>query len=125
MKNQTRLALAALFCISLAACARRHPSDEVIPPLTSPLSRPVIGYGVISSSYTHVLDKRGDDGTALGLLRRGSIVEILERRPVVRGDKAESWVFASGNFSGWLREEEVRVYSSRSQAETDSGMLRQ
>jgi hypothetical protein len=125
MKSHLRAALAALFFISLASCARRHLSDDIIPPVTSPLSRPVIGYGVISSSYTHVLDKRGDDGTALGLLRRGSVVEILERRPVLRGDKAESWVFASGNFSGWLKEEEVRVYSSRAQAETDSGMLRQ
>jgi hypothetical protein len=125
MKNLMRAALAVLFLISLASCTRHRPSDEIIPPATSPLSRPVIGYGVISGSYTHVLDKRGDDGTALGLLRRGSIVEILERRPVLRGDKAESWVFASGNFSGWLKEEEVRVYPSRAQAETDSGMLRQ
>ena len=122
MKLRCLLPVLILVC---AGCARKLPQDEIYLPPSSPLSRSVIGYGVVNSSYTHVLDKRGAEGMSLGLLRKGAIVEILERRPVVDGEKAESWVFASGAYSGWLREDEMRVFDSRAQAETAAGTLRQ
>ncbi|MDR0663429.1 MAG: hypothetical protein LBF80_05050 [Spirochaetaceae bacterium] len=104
----------------LSFCKRTSPEDEIILPVTPPLSRSVIGYGVINANYTRVMDKLGDEGNSIGFLRKGSIVEILERRPVVMDEKAETWILASGSYTGWLRENELRIYSSKAQALTAS-----
>jgi hypothetical protein len=104
----------------LSSCKRAIPEDEIVLPATPPLSRSVIGYGVVNANYTSVMDKLGDGGYSVGFLRKGSIVEILERRPVVKGEKAETWVLASGSYTGWLKENELRVYQSRAQALTAS-----
>lgn len=101
-----------------ASCVRSTPDYEIALPATPPLSRPVIGYGVINTNYTHVLDKQGSSGTSLGFLRKGSIVEVLERRPLVHGETSESWVLAKGDYAGWLREDELRIFPSRDQAQT-------
>ncbi|MDR2467451.1 MAG: hypothetical protein LBD22_00640 [Spirochaetaceae bacterium] len=114
------VALIFLFCQS---CLGKAHAEDIIPPPTPPLSRTVIGYGVINTSYTHVLDRRGENGEALGLLRKGTIVEILERRPVMRGERTENWVFAAGTYAGWLKEDELYIYNSRAQAETAAGSL--
>jgi hypothetical protein len=116
----TLLFTASLLVLSASSCKRSSFEDEIVLPLTRPLSRYVIGYGVVNANYTHILDKQGENGKSIGFLRRGSIVEILERRPVVRGDKAEIWVFASGNYRGWLKENELRIYPSKAQALTAS-----
>ena len=42
----------------------------IIPPATLPLSRPVIGYGVIRSSYTRVSAAPGEPGLVLGYIRQ-------------------------------------------------------
>jgi len=121
--NARLLATGAVVFFTLIACACRRAGNgaEIIPPVTAPLSRQVIGYGVIKSNYTHILDKIGG-GTSVALLRRGTIVEIKERRPLIVNGKAESRVFVtSGLNSGWLAEEELNIYSSRIQAETASG----
>jgi hypothetical protein len=114
------LLTACVLALSVSSCKRNSFEDEIVLPLTRPLSRYVIGYGVVNSNYTHILDKQGESGKSIGFLRRGSIVEILERRPVVRGDKAEIWVLASGNYKGWLKENELRIYPSKAQALTAS-----
>lgn len=111
---------ACLLALTSSSCRRNSFENEIVLPLTRPLSRYIIGYGVVSANYTHILDKQGDNGRSIGFLRKGSIVEILERRPVMRGDKAEIWVFASGNYKGWLKEDELRIYSSKAQARTAS-----
>ncbi|MDR2444897.1 MAG: hypothetical protein LBD44_03030 [Spirochaetaceae bacterium] len=111
---------ACLLALSASTCKRNSFEDEIVLPLTRPLSRYVIGYGVVNANYTHILDKQGDDGKSIGFLRRGAVVEILERRPVLRSDKAEIWVLASGSYKGWLKESELRVYPSRAQAQTAS-----
>lgn len=111
---------ACILALSASTCKRNSFEDEIVLPLTRPLSRYVIGYGVVNANYTHILDKQGESGKSIGFLRRGTIVEILERRPVVRGDKAEIWVLASGSYEGWLKETELRVYPSRVQAQTAS-----
>jgi hypothetical protein len=111
--------------LMLFSCSRRRLDAEIIPPATPPLSRSIIGYGVISGAYTHVMDKKGG-AIEVGLLRKGAIVEVLERRPVVTEGVAESWVLASGdNYSGWVREKEVTIYNSRSQAKTAAGLILQ
>jgi hypothetical protein len=76
-------------------------------------------------NYTRIQDQRGSDGRSIGFLRKGSIVEILERRPVVTDNIAEIWVLASGNYEGWLKENELQVYPSKAQAVTASQTLPQ
>ncbi|GMO34488.1 MAG: hypothetical protein Ta2F_10630 [Termitinemataceae bacterium] len=119
-----RFFLALIFLFFSCTRSSSTADDIVIPP-TPPLSRDVIGYGVISTNYTHVLDKQGQDGKSLGFLRKGSIVEIIERRPIVINEKAENWVFAKGSYSGWLREDDLRIYSSKAKAKTAAQTLPQ
>ncbi|GHV83796.1 hypothetical protein AGMMS50212_11360 [Spirochaetia bacterium] len=107
-----------LILVLFVSCSRPPAEDEIKIPVTPPLSREVIGYGVVNNNYIHVVDKQGEGGNTLGFLRKGSIVEISERRPLVSGEKSESWVFAKGAYSGWLRENELRIYPSKAQAET-------
>jgi len=104
----------------LAACAPREESIAR-PPETPPLSRevvgeePVIGYGVVNASYTHLRSEPGENGVSLGYVRMGSIVKLLERRLMAND---ESWVFAEGEFSGWLPETELSIFESEDKAKT-------
>jgi hypothetical protein len=111
-----------LVCLLLSSCGKAPPENNaIVLPETPPLSRAFIGYGVINANYTHILGKIGDESSALGFLRKGSIVEVLERRSVAGDSSVEYWVFAaSQNYSGWLRESELRVYASSAQALTAS-----
>jgi|LQAB01.1.fsa_nt_gi hypothetical protein len=121
MKRIFFLFLALFLAIS---CKRMTAEKEMLPLVTLPLSRSLIGYGVIGSSYAHILDKRGDTGESVGIVRKGAIVEILERRPLLVNDKTSRWVFVSdGNYSGWLLESELQIYDSKAQAETAANSL--
>jgi hypothetical protein len=111
---------AALSPVFLSACTRKSSEEEIVLPVTSPLSRSVIGYGVVNANYTRILDQRGEEGKSIGFLRKGQIVEIQERRPVVIGETAEMWLLVSGDYTGWLKENELRVYPSKPQAITAS-----
>jgi hypothetical protein len=104
----------------LSSCKRSSPEEDITLPVTPPLSRPAIGYGVANSNYTRILDKQGNDGKSIGFLRKGQIVEVLERRPLLVNEKAEMWVRVSGVYSGWLKESELQVYSTMPQAVTAS-----
>jgi hypothetical protein len=101
-------------------------NDEsaILPPPTSPLSRSVIGYGVISVSYTHVVSEPSPLGFSLGYLRKSSIVEVLERRSVNNGGVTESWVLVEDSFRGWLKEDVIQVYDSEARARTAAESLR-
>jgi hypothetical protein len=120
----------------LGACDRKNEDILIVPPVTPPLSRQLIGYGVINVSYTHVIDDPESAGPSLGYLRRGSIVKIVERRPVIKrtvGNQenrtaegaVESWVLVEGNFRGWLTETVVDIYDNESQARTASESITQ
>jgi hypothetical protein len=87
------------------------------------LSRTVIGYGVISASYTHVTAEPDQASLSLGYLRKGATVEVLERRSVNHGETAESWVFVEGSYRGWLREDVIQVYDHEAQAQTAAETL--
>jgi hypothetical protein len=95
----------------------------VVPPATPPLTRPVLGYGVISVSYTHVTAEPNQAGLSLGFFRRGSIVEVIERRSINHGEFAESWVFVEGMYRGWLREDVIRIYDNEAKAKTAAEQL--
>jgi hypothetical protein len=106
------MGVVALWC----SCTRTAHEVTIIPPPTYPLSRSGIGYGVVSVSYTHVVNEPGKGGVSLGYLRRGSIVRILERRLVT--GTSESWVLVEGTYRGWLKETVVDIYGLEAQAKT-------
>jgi hypothetical protein len=114
----------------LNSCGKKAGGDPVIPPPTSPLSRPVIGYGVVNVSYTHVVGEPGAGGQSTGYLRRGSLVCILERRVLKAGNHAEFWVLAEevsplGQYRGWLKENVVDIYENKFQAHTAAESMTQ
>jgi hypothetical protein len=106
--------------IGFGSCTRGSESIAMIPPLTPPLSRNFLGYGVISVTYIQVLNEPVRGAESLGYLRRGSLVRVLERKMVAHQGVFESWILAEGNYRGWLRENEVRIYNNEAQAKTAS-----
>jgi hypothetical protein len=107
--------LAGLLC----SCTRKAEEVSIIPPPTHPLSRSVIGYGVVNVPYTRVLDSPKQGELSLGYLRRGSIVRVIVRRSI----NTESWVLIEGNYRGWLREGELDIYDLAVQAETAAEIM--
>lgn len=99
----------------LGACSRASEDLPLTPPSTPPLSRSVIGYGVVNNSYTHVQNDPASESVSLGYLRRGAVVEILERR--------KSWIRVNSVYKGWIKEEGVLFYRSKAQAGTASESL--
>ncbi|MDR1373712.1 MAG: hypothetical protein LBJ24_01935 [Treponema sp.] len=108
---------AILFILLFCSCGGS--GNSIAPPLTSPLSRSLIGYGVVTISYSNVVDEPNlAGGVSLGILRKGTVVPVLERRQInVRG-KLESWVLVGGYYQGWLREEVLEIFENEAQAQT-------
>ncbi|MDR0410454.1 MAG: hypothetical protein LBH75_00570 [Treponema sp.] len=111
--------------IILLSCARVKDSFSIIPPPTYPLSRSVIGYGVIVPSYTNLSSAPDSTSFSQGYMRRGTIVNVLERKAVRKQSAIESWVFVEGGYKGWLNEEEVHIYDYEGQAITASDAMSQ
>jgi hypothetical protein len=125
-----RQALILLTILILGSCNRRSEDIPIIPPENPPLSRQLIGYGVINVSYTHVVGTPEPAASSLGYLRRGSVVKVLERQSVINrtaanAENAESWVLVEGNFRGWLSESVVDIYDNESQARTAAESMTQ
>jgi hypothetical protein len=111
----------AFLCIgilALCACNAKTAEDPVIPPVTSPLSRDYIGFGVITASFTHYKEEPSESSDTLGYLRRGSLVKIIRRQWVKSGDVQLTWVLTEGKQQGWLKEKDMEIYDSESQAKT-------
>jgi hypothetical protein len=109
--------------ILLGSCKRAPEELPITPPPTPPLSRSIIGYGVISSSYTQVLNEPSPESVSLGYLRRGAVVEILERRMVSSRETPEPWIRVNNVYRGWIKEEGVQIYVNEAQAMTASEIL--
>jgi hypothetical protein len=120
-----RLGQALIFIpILLLGSCRRSPEELfLVPPTTPPLSRSVIGYGVIGNSYTQVLDDPSPESVSLGYLRRGAVVEILERRMVNSRGNVEPWISVHNVYRGWIKEEGVQIYVDEAQAITASELF--
>jgi hypothetical protein len=121
------LFLPFLVLFVFSGCRRSSVETPVLPPVTHPLVRDSIGYGVVSASFTHLLSEPGADGNSGGYIRRGTVVRVIERRQLITRGNAESWVLAEGNYSepgnstqGWLREATVEIYDNESRAMTAS-----
>lgn len=100
------------------SCFLADPIKSLMPPVTFPLSRSVIGYVIITDSYTQLLDKVGSDAVSLGVLRQGTILPVLERRILPVNDKMEVWLQVSSKEIGWIKETVGRVFDTEAQAET-------
>ena len=110
---------------ALNSCSARREETPVIPPLTSPLSREYIGFGVVSSSFTHITADPSEDSQSIGYLRRGSLARIIRRQTIMTQDGFVSWVQTDSNVYGWLREDVMDIYENENQARTASeSMLR-
>jgi hypothetical protein len=107
-----------------ASCTGKKDETPVLPPVTFPLSQPHIGFGVINVSYTGVSSVPGEGGASLGYLRRGTVVQIHERRQIKAGGNTESWLLVEETYKGWLKETLVEVYENESKAQTASEAMR-
>ena len=107
-----------IFVLILCSCGRRQDENFVMPPVTSPLSRNYIGYGVVNTSFTHVLAEPADGSELLGNLRRGTSVRIIERRVILNAGRAQSWLRLYTEQNGWVREEVMDIFDNESRART-------
>ena len=103
------------FCCTLAGCL---PKADIDPPSTPPLSRPVIGYGVVTAPYTRLLDEPSRNAVTLGFVRERTVLPILERTLVQDGDTLLYWVYAEGEYQGWFPETEISLFDNRYKAQT-------
>jgi hypothetical protein len=115
--------LLIIIVILFGSCRRSPETLSLAPPPSPPLSRSVIGYGVISSSYTQVLNEPSPESVSLGYLRRGALVEILERRIINVRKTPEPWIRVNNVYRGWIKEEGVQIYPNEAQAMTASELL--
>ncbi|AEJ19582.1 hypothetical protein [Gracilinema caldarium] len=105
--------------LSSLSCFLANPEQQLHPPVTFLLSRSVIGYVVITNSYTQLLDHYGRKGVSLGVLRKGTILPVLERRILQDGESTtERWILVSGEEKGWIRESSGKMYQTQAQAQT-------
>ena len=108
-----------------SACKRTSEEVPLTPPLSHPLSRDFIGYGVVTASFERLLDEPGSEVDS-GILRRGTVVRIIERRSEMNLGSLEIWVYVEGNYEGenvsrgWLRETILDIFDSESRAITAS-----
>jgi len=134
-KRPRIFSLLILFFLMLPLYNCRRSTEELPlqPPITHPLTREYIGYGVVNVSFAHLLIEPGAGGSSRGYLRRGTVVRILERRPLKIGAVSELWVLVEGNYGslaetlspGWLQENTVEVFDNESRAITASKMMTQ
>ena len=126
------IAFSLLFVFLFTGCRKSNAETPVMPPVTHPLVRDYIGYGVVNISFTHLMSEPGSAGVSGAYLRRGTIIRIIRRQPAVNAGKSSSWVFVEGNYQsgsspsqGWLEEATVDIYDSESRALTASKALSQ
>jgi hypothetical protein len=70
-----------------------------------------------------VLNEPSPESVSLGYLRRGAVVEILERRIINFRNTPEPWIRVNNLYRGWIKEEGVQVYVNEAQAMTASEIL--
>jgi len=126
-----RLVLLAFLAL-LFSCRQRTNELPLTPPITPPLTRAYIGFGVVNVSFTHLMNEIGQDSVSQGYLRRGTVVRIIERRLLKTRLSTESWILAEANYQnsggvskGWLQETTVDIYDSESKALNASKSLSQ
>ncbi|MDR1306939.1 MAG: hypothetical protein LBK74_05150 [Treponema sp.] len=107
--------------ILASLCWGCSPKLTAVPPAAPPLSRDILGYGVVTASYIRVLDEPNAGGVALGYVREKTILQVLERRLIKEGDAFVCWVLIDGSYQGWLPESAIVIYDNEGRAETAAG----
>ena len=123
---QLFLVIPVLCLMTFLGC--RRPSDElpIVPPVTFPLTREYIGYGVVTITFSHILSEPGPEGVSQGYIRRGTVLRIIERQQVTTREDSELWVLTevdylgSGRQQGWLQQAAIEIYDSEDKANTAS-----
>jgi hypothetical protein len=116
MIHRALLFIILLFIIiGIPGCA---PKSEIEPPVTPPLSRSVLGHGVVTVSYTRIYNEPSFDGVSLGYVREKTILAVLERRLIREGETQQFWVLTEGNYRGWLPESVIKLYENEGKAQT-------
>jgi len=115
-----KYALILICFLVLNSCGVNREEVNVVPPVTSPLSRDYIGFGVITDSFTHITSEPVENSPSLGYLRRGTLVRIIRRQIIRTREGFIPWVLIDGNQQGWLREDVMDIYSNEGQARTAS-----
>jgi hypothetical protein len=133
--RQYRQAFFILFLCIFASCRENREEIVLDLPMTPPLSRKNIGYGVINASFALIMEEPGQKNQASSYGRRGSIVEIQERRFVTIENRTESWVLVAGTnqneedeneasrIQGWILEPNIDIYDKLSQARTAAKVM--
>jgi hypothetical protein len=109
--------------LMLVSCRVNREESPVIPPITSPLTRDYIGFGVITASFTHISVDPAENSASLGYLRRGSLVKVIRRQLLKTPESFVSWVLIDGQQQGWLREDVMNIYNNERQARTASEVM--
>ncbi|MDR0448774.1 MAG: hypothetical protein LBH07_08915, partial [Treponema sp.] len=78
------------------------PKAGIAPPSTPPLSRTILGYGVVTASYTRVYNEPSTNGISLGYVREKTVLAVMDRRIVKEGETQQPWVLTEGSYLGWL-----------------------
>jgi hypothetical protein len=125
----------ALFFL-FASCRAKVPDDALLPPETPLFTQEGVGYGVVNVSFAHVLEALppAPSGSA-GLIRKGSVVVVVERRslPAAGGAAMQLWAFVEAQgkegepggkpVSGWLPGANLDFYENLPRAETASALM--
>lgn len=126
------LFLAMALAVLAVACKRAEPETPPVPPVSHILAREFIGYGVVTASFAHLFTESGGGGLSLGYLRRGTIVNIVERRQMLNRESLQLWLLAeesdpiSGSPSrGWIAGSLLAMFDHKAQAETAANELAQ
>jgi len=117
-------AVAALALLFVAACSGRGDGGSALPPETRPISRPGVGYGVVSVPHARLGAEPSSAAAAAGHARMGDVLRVSERRVVREGAGSAAWLLAEGEESGWIREELVHVYDNEQQARSAARSMR-
>jgi hypothetical protein len=100
-----------------SSCSDRRLRDELQPPPSAPLSRP-LGFAVVEVAYAQIRDRPQADAVTLGFRRQGEVVAIGERRKLPSPNGSAVWLFALGDEAGWIAESDVSLYDTEAKAET-------
>jgi hypothetical protein len=124
--------------VLVVSCRAKQVDDALSPPETPLFLKEGVGYGVINASFVNVLREPHASAASAGLIRRGSVVVVVERRTVLTGIEsngpARLWAFVETRaedegeetrpVAGWLPGDSLDFYASLPQAETASVLMK-
>jgi hypothetical protein len=137
MMEMLRILAVVLTTFLVVSCRAKVPGDALLPPETPLFVKEGVGYGVVSVSFAHVLERLPPVVSgSTGLIRKGSVVTVVERRAVAaEGEStAQLWVFVEAwskdgespggkTVSGWLPGESLDFYDNLPKAQTASALM--